>query len=1114
MSQAPEPRRSYQTSLLFDCARLRCIRYTTSPADIMVTYAGNVNEESRKSALRVSKDDSGTNPKHPSTILSKLFEHTKQPHKYYRHLLTERSLPTRLFAHMSNSNTGFCISHPHNGNRSQPPTKGCLNQNLTIPPKTASELFRTTSFRHHGPAGRSPTPSNTVDKELVTQTTVSRPKTAEAQPRTPPPHYSEIAPHHESHLSENSATTHFQTPPENVTEGKVCLNTLNPPERWKKWWSYAYTASCLVELTIETWLLRWELSLLKEQGLVLSEKGKSQSSVPQPPATYIVHQTIMSSMPYSQFMETHPTVALPAATTAEEHDLGGGNPTWSSESEFTHPPVETTVNRSTQGIKRKPFNANDAPTFTGNSVTEFLEALEDYCHDRAIPMNDCIARVPRQCTIAEVKEIIEDLPSYEGGDWMTFRTALLEEFEDEDPKQFRHTEDYLRTLKLAEDVSADKLEAFCNKWEAAERALIEKGKRSMPELTLVLLGLLPTRLLQRVAPGTNIDRKKADTLRTGRLLSNLRKEAEKRRCFEKVSPDTIKKDRHVAFVKDSSQERPVTQLVPRITASAPEPSPSALAESRLPPALRTTASTIRPPYQPSPEIEDLSKQFAAFSMGFNRFGQILERIPDSIQQAFVNQTSVPRAPAAPSQNFAPQGSTNNYAPNNGWRQTNPNAGPPPNRPMNCIYCGVAGHFKSSCDIMYSDQKDGWIHLIDGRVHDGPEGSNGQQIDVRGLNGAGLRQRVSAVRNPAPIVTTSMKSISAVFDYADYYESENGRASHQAYVSDDELPDTSSDGEVGVYAARVEKRKDNEGFNSLAAKETVRKRVAKEAKLPATRNKLSNSGWKPLVEAKDSTMIDEGYVAPPVPTRTEDKVVAKTKTAPRQTWLQSKMAEQSSEHFLEKVLKGAKMDLSVWDLLSHSPTLQDLIFKKYLVPLDKPSVRSLREAPTIVRSSLINVADDGRVSYLEDCPKISVKLGEMEDAHLALIDTGAEPNVLTTGLVDAGLLPVSLGTTLVMKSHTGHLKKFVGVAENVPVTIGSLTVLAHFFILEDAEQEIVLGNPFIKAAQITFRYDARGNQWATLADRHGDEIEVLASKPRTREQQAAELRIARGKGRQV
>ena len=105
---------------------------------------------------------------------------------------------------------------------------------------------------------------------------------------------------------------------------------------------------------------------------------------------------------------------------------------------------------------------------------------------------------------------------------------MLEAFEDSDRKQLRYTEAYLRAICISDKIIADKLESFCNRWAAAETAMVQKGSLTTAELAIILIDLLPPGLLAKGVQGTDLDRSKMQTMMSSPVLKNLRKEASSR----------------------------------------------------------------------------------------------------------------------------------------------------------------------------------------------------------------------------------------------------------------------------------------------------------------------------------------------------------------------------------------------------------------------------------------------------------------------------------------------------------------------------------------------------------------------------------------------------------
>jgi hypothetical protein len=236
-----------------------------------------------------------------------------------------------------------------------------------------------------------------------------------------------------------------------------------------------------------------------------------------------------------------------------------------------------------------------------------------------------------------------------------------------------------------------------------------------------------------------------------------------------------------------------------------------------------------------------------------------------------------------------------------------------------------------------------------------------------------------------------------------------------------------------------------------------------------------------------------------------------RTKATQSWLQEQLATEANPGLcLERVLKGSILEVSAWDMIANSSTLQDLIFRKMVIPIGRQDV-GLEKTPEVKVSS-IGVTKDGRLSYMENTPRVDALIGTSRVALQGLVDTGAEVNVITAKLAADARLPVRPEPNISMVSHTGHKRSFSGMCDSVPMNVGGIVVKTHFFVLEDAEHQLVLGQPFIKSARLTFSYDEEGSQFVRIMDDDDEEVEVLASSGKTDAERIKEKIMLKGKAR--
>jgi gag-polyprotein putative aspartyl protease len=114
------------------------------------------------------------------------------------------------------------------------------------------------------------------------------------------------------------------------------------------------------------------------------------------------------------------------------------------------------------------------------------------------------------------------------------------------------------------------------------------------------------------------------------------------------------------------------------------------------------------------------------------------------------------------------------------------------------------------------------------------------------------------------------------------------------------------------------------------------------------------------------------------------------------------------------------------------------------------------------------------AYAASTPKVKVRLGDI--VVDAMLDTGAEVNVMTKGLADLAGLTVRTNVRMGMKAVSGGLSKFAGVCEDVEVNIGGIVNLQTILVIPNlAHHKLILGQPFVHDAQVCPYFDEEGYQ---------------------------------------
>lgn len=111
-------------------------------------------------------------------------------------------------------------------------------------------------------------------------------------------------------------------------------------------------------------------------------------------------------------------------------------------------------------------------------------------------------------------------------------------------------------------------------------------------------------------------------------------------------------------------------------------------------------------------------------------------------------------------------------------------------------------------------------------------------------------------------------------------------------------------------------------------------------------------------------------------------------------------------------------------------------------------------------------------YFIESPKEKIRL-EDGSKIIALLDTGAEINVMTREVMEDTKLAMKQGPKLELVLHTGHSRPFLGLYEDVGLTIGGLKIRHLLFMVEVGDLDLVLEQPFLNAVKFSQDYKPDG-----------------------------------------
>ena len=84
------------------------------------------------------------------------------------------------------------------------------------------------------------------------------------------------------------------------------------------------------------------------------------------------------------------------------------------------------------------------------------------------------------------------------------------------------------------------------------------------------------------------------------------------------------------------------------------------------------------------------------------------------------------------------------------------------------------------------------------------------------------------------------------------------------------------------------------------------------------------------------------------------------------------------------------------------------------------------------------------------------------AQTGIIDSGAATSIITKSLLDRLGYEVNRPSKLVVVTANGARTKSLGVAANIPVTLGKISILTSFQVLESKDEILILGNEWLRS----------------------------------------------------
>ncbi|KAI7966254.1 hypothetical protein MJO29_002002 [Puccinia striiformis f. sp. tritici] len=217
---------------------------------------------------------------------------------------------------------------------------------------------------------------------------------------------------------------------------------------------------------------------------------------------------------------------------------------------------------------------------------------------------------------------------------------------------------------------------------------------------------------------------------------------------------------------------------------------------------------------------------------------------------------------------------------------------------------------------------------------------------------------------------------------------------------------------------------------------------------------------------------------------EDSTKAPKEKAQKKTTVERPLSNQypDAEDKLVKQMLANRMDVSVGELLAVSPSVTEK-FKKSVsskrVPLDQ--TKSTNAGGMDPHEDCEEGEEVGEINIHYSCPLGYVTLSVNGRSFQALLDNGSQVNLMSKNLANKMGLVITQ-RKMNLRGIGGHKSIILGVAETVPVKIGSVIQNSHFWVSADDIQPII-GTPFLMDAAAVLQFQEKGSTFSITKNGH-------------------------------
>ena len=722
--------------------------------------------------------------------------------------------------------------------------------------------------------------------------------------------------------------------------------------------------------------------------------------------------------------------------------------------------------------------APEAPYFDGDDVSQFLKKFDTVSTRCEYTNEEKLLDIVQYCT-RRVQNHIQTFLSYHNGDWDAFKKEMLHEYKDNDLEQIRKSRIYLQGFTGKERQESE-LKEFCRTFDLISNDLLQEGKIDQITQAELFLKGLPPLTLRRVVDKCRVDATRPEDFNYKQMYREAIGKVDLENTVEAISNMHHPKGYYERTNKryDESKEsvshfRPQRQLEPILKRDNQTPDKN---------------SNVKENHD---RIDELTRQFRDLQVAN---AELITRLNQRDAQFEEMRQGAYHASAAT------------------WT---------PTFRAGCFGCGESAHVWQKCPEVRQLIDNGEVHWTQlGRLAFDKPCADPEVIPnlprtyrMPAIHEALNKRRLARNRQPqANIVKYEEPQVLAVNEYEsddgdDGFEVETSAQVLAAQRQSQRLKEQRENREpysrpaTDHFRILKEKEKTENALPEVSKKRTDLQRAMYEqvhkgkvedqmdTKPPQTEPSMTISATNlpPLKSQQDLQALQEN----------DRDVTRRVEAQIRKTMKNKERLAQAYPSFQSMMNKD--MNFTLKDLISYS---HDLIDNQPKTNDTKPGVNGPEyhvnltnyDMPGDIRPAPVRIRPATRRNELAKAPiRIETTAGQKLSVH-ALLDTGAQICLISARAARATGLPWMKNRDFGRVTGIGgQSSDIIGVMRSVPLEIGNICVPVDCMIVDNIAHSLVLGVPFLRAAEARMEYDMEGSCHVEIRGSRGETVRFVATR---------------------